>query len=178
MSKTEILKNVKEILNGIAEECKMLTKSSMTAHGVNDKVGTDTLTSSNLYDSIEVNSTEDGLIEIMVNDYIKYVEGGRTPNKPFPWRLAWGTKDNPGVLVKWASDKGLPTDNTTIYFIWKSIIENGIKPRPIFEIPEGLWASPNNSDDLVFDLTDEYWDDWSEMLFEGLTEELDNYFSD
>ena len=177
--KEEVYKNVEQIVKGIAEECNMLSKAAITAHGFNDKVGQDTLTDSNLYDDLNVKYDMDNeLITIFVNSYIDYIQGGRAPNKPFPWKLAWGTIEHPGVLVEWASKKGLPTDNTTIYFVWKSIIEKGIKPRPIFDMPENLWTSPANSNDLVMDMIDDYWNDWADEIFEAATMSLDDYFSE
>lgn len=176
MTKAQILSNVAEILKGIAEECKAMSRYAMTQHGINDKVGSDTLTNSNIYNSIEVKvDTNNALITILVDGYIDYIQGGRKPNKPFPWKLAWGTIEHPGVLVEWASKKGLPTDNTTIYFIWKSIIEKGISPRPVFEIIEG--TSPSNPNDVVMeDLVDKYWDDWADQIFEAITEGIDYEF--
>lgn len=171
--KAEILKNVEEIIRGIAEECKALSKEAITAHGMNDKVGSDTLTDSNLYNDLEVRYDMDNeAISILVNDYIDYIQGGRAPNKPFPWKLAVE------VLAEWCQRKLSKSDNTTIYFVWKSIVENGIKPRPIFDIPESLWTSPANPNDLVMDLIDKYWDDWADEIFEAATMTLDEYFND
>ena len=173
--KAEILKNVEEIVRGIAEECKMISKAAITAHGMNDKVsGQDTLTGSNLYDDLAVRYDMDSeMITILVNPYIKYIQEGRAPNEPFPWKLAVE------VLADWCQRKLGASDNTTIYFVWKSIVENGIKPRPIFDIPDNLWTSPNNPNGLVMeDLTDEYWDDWGAEIFEAATITLDEYFND
>ena len=170
--KSEILANVADILKGIAEECKLLSKQSFQEHGINDKVGEDTLTDSNIYKSLETRYNEDGLIEILVNGYIENIQGGRKPNEPFPWKLAVE------VLAEWCERKLHKSDNTTIYFVWKSIVEEGIKPRPIFDIPEGLWTTPSNTDGLVMDLVDEYWDDWADELFEACTMSLDDYFND
>lgn len=172
--KTEILKNVEEIIKGIAEECKMISKAAITAHGMNDKVnGQDTLTNSNLYDDLEVKYDMDNeAISILVNDYIDYIQGGRKPNKPFPWKLAIE------VLAEWCQRKLGASDNTTIYFVWKSIVEKGIKPRPIFDLPENLWTSPANPNDLVMDLIDDYWDDWADEIFEAATMSLDEYFNE
>ena len=152
----------------------MLSKAAITAHGVNDKVGSDTLSDSNLYDSLDVTFDMDNeMIIILVNDYIDFIQGGRAPNKPFPWKLAVE------VLAEWCQRKLGASDNTTIYFVWKSIIEKGIKPRPIFDIPEDLWTSPINTKGLVMeDLTDEYWDDWADEIFEAATMSLDEYFND
>lgn len=172
--KAEVYKNVEEIIRGIAEECKMISKTAITAHGFNDKAKKDTLTDSNLYDDLDVKyDMANEAISILVNDYIDYIQGGRTPNKPFPWKLAIE------VLAEWCQRKLGASDNTTIYFVWKSIVENGIKPRPIFDIPDNLWTSPSNANDLVMeDLTDEYWDDWADEIFEAATITLDNYFND
>lgn len=171
--KAEIMKNIGEIIKGIAEECKMISKAAITAHGYNDKVGSDTLTNSNLYKDLDVTSdTENGVITIIVNGYIDYIQGGRAPNKPFPWKLAIE------VLAEWCERKLHKSDNTTIYFVWKSIVEKGIKPRPIFDLPENLWTSPSKSNELVMDLIDDYWDDWADEIFEAATMSLDDYFND
>lgn len=172
--KAEILKNVEGIIRGIAEECKMISKAAITAHGMNDKIGQNTLTDSNLYNDLDVKYDMDNeMITILVNPYIKYIQEGRAPNEPFPWKLAVE------VLADWCQRKLGASDNTTIYFVWKSIVEKGIKPRPIFDIPDNLWTSPMNPNDLVMeDLTDEYWDDWADEIFEAATITLDEYFND
>lgn len=167
-NKREIMRNVGEIIKGIAEECKELSKYAMTAHGVNDKSGVDTLTNSDIYNSIDVKYDDDGVITILVDDYIDYIQGGRRPNAKFPWKLALE------VLAEWCQKRLGKSDNTTIYFVWKSIIENGIKPRPIFETLDGLWTSPSNTKDIVMeDLTDKYWDKWSSDIFNAVTEDLE-----
>lgn len=176
--KEEVYKNVEQIVRGIAEECKMLSKAAITAHGFNDKVGSDTLTDSNLYEDLGVKyDMENELITILVNPYIDYIQGGRRPSteenpNPFPWKLAVE------VLADWCQRKLGASDNTTIYFVRKSILEKGIKPRPIFDMPEDLWTSPANSNDLVMDMIDDYWDDWADEIFEAATMSLDDYFSD
>ena len=178
MTKAQILKNVAEILRGIAEECKVMSRYAMTQHGINDKIGSDTLTDSNLYNSINVKSNGYGLITILVDGYIDYVQRGRKPRaydedgkRSFPWVVALE------VLGEWCQRKGLPSDNTTIYFIRKSIIEKGIRPRPIFETFDGLWTNPLNGNDVVMeDLSDKYWDDWADELFEAITEGIDYEF--
>ena len=165
----DVLKNIQDIVNGIAEECKMLTQQLMR-NAINDKHPSSSLGDSKLYEEMEVKNDGDGLITILVNGYIDYIQGGREPHARFPWSVALE------VLPEWADSRGIPSDNTTIYFIWKSIVEEGIKPRPIFEIPDGLWTQPNN-DEVLFDLTDEYWDDWSEQIFQAATANIDEYFN-
>lgn len=159
---------VKEILEGIASECKFLMRQAVTIHGYNDrpKAQKDTLTGSKLYDTIESRSDGNGLIEILVNDYVDYIQSGRDKGifPPFD------------AIQKWAEEKGLPTENNIIWAICQSIYKNGIKPRPFVEIPEAMYGTPNNTDELFFDLTDEYWDDWNKQMCDTVTEELDKQF--
>lgn len=162
--------DIKEILAGIAAECKLLFRQAITAHGFNDKphAKKDTLTGSKLYDSVETKSDGNGLIEILVNDYIDYIQYGREK----------GLFPNVNAIAEWASEKLNITDNSVVWAICVSIYKEGIKPRPIVEMPENLWTSPNNPNDLFFDLCDEMWDDWSQQIFEAATQELDKIFNE
>lgn len=172
MSTGETFKNVMDIVNGIAQECKMLSLSLMS-NAINDKTGEASLVDSNIYKGLEVDVGAGGdevMINILVADYIDYIQGGRAPNKHFPWSIAIS------VLPEWASRRGIPTDNSTIYFIWKSIIEKGIKPRPIFTIPDGLWTTPSN-DEVLFNMVDDYWDDWANEIFDAAISQIVDWFN-
>lgn len=161
---------VKDILKGIAEECKMLMKQSLTQHGQNSPQKMqrkDTLTNSNLYNEIEVKSDGKGLIEILVNDYINYIESGRDSGS-FPPIAS---------IARWASEKNITNDNNIVWAIAKSIYKNGIKPRPIVEIPKNMYGTPSNSNDLLFDVIDEFWDDWSNQICDAACQELDALFN-
>lgn len=173
--------DVKEILDGIAAECKLLFKQAITAHGFNDKphAKKDTLTGSKLYEEIETKSDGNGLIEILVNDYIDYIQRGRKGYGEVPKKdRKPGTFPPVDVIADWAAEKGITTDNSVVWAICQSIYKNGIKPRPIVEMPENLWTSPNNPNDLFFDLCDEMWDDWSQQIFDASTEELNKIFNE
>lgn len=166
----DVLSLVKEVINGIAEECKLLTHQSIINHGYNDKPNAmkNTLEGSNLYNSVETKGNEDGLISIMVNGYIDYIESGRPP----------GIWPPPHAIAEWASEKGITTDNSIIYLICKSIYEEGIRARPIFERVNYKGDAPLNDNDLVFDLTDEVWDNWNEQLTEAVTANIDDWFNE
>lgn len=145
-------------IQALAEEAKDIIRMVMESDkGINDKVGKNTLIGSNIYNEIEsiIDSDNLDIIKLMVNDYIDYIEGGRSP----------GTYPPPNVIADWCQRKGLPSDNRTVYLICRSIYENGISPRPIFDGDGGVWS-----------MVDEYFDDWADMIFNTLTEYLDNYF--
>jgi hypothetical protein len=178
MTKGEAIKRVREVLKAIADQCKLITQYVISNSGVNDKVGEDTLTFSNLYNDVETKLTDEDVVEFFAPEYIKWVEKGRIPRdfskqakKTFPWVIALD------VLTKWAERKGLPTDNRTIYFIWKSILERGIKPRPIFTMNDTYWTDPANTY-LVEDAIEEYWKQWEIDIAEAIFEDIDKEFND
>lgn len=97
------------------------------------------------------------VVNLLVNDYIDYIESGRKP----------GTYPPPNVIADWCQRKGLPSDNGTVYLICRSIYENGIPARPIFDGADGVWEQ-----------VDRIWEEWADMVFNTLTEQLDEYFSE
>ena len=56
-----------------------------------------------------------GLITIVVNDYIDYIESGRGSGKMPPTK----------PIIDWCRRHGIPSDNSTVYLIRRSIGENG-----------------------------------------------------
>lgn len=149
---------IRQQMQALAEEAKDIIRMVMESDkGMNEKVGVNTLVDSNIYNELEtmVNSDNLDVIKIMLNDYIVYIEGGRKP----------GTFPPPSVIAQWCQRKGIPSDNGTVYLICRSIYENGIAPRPIFDGDFGVW-----------DMVDSFIDDWCDMIFNTLTEYLDNYF--
>lgn len=150
---------IKKQMEILAEDAKEIVRTVMESEmGINEKTGTNTLIGSNIYNELEAMTDSDNLdiIRILVNDYIDYIEGGRSA----------GTFPPPSVIANWCQRKGIPSDNRTVYLICRSICENGIAPRPLFEGDNGVWA-----------FVDAYIDDWCDMLFNTLTEHLDNYFN-
>lgn len=159
MNKQELIQSVRNQVKAIAEEAKYVLQTVLESEkGVNDKVGVNTLVGSDLYNTIQVMVGEDvEIISLMVNDYIQYIESGRQP----------GSFPPPQVIANWCQRKGIPSDNGTVFLICRSIYENGIKPRPIFDGTGGAW-----------EMIDSYFDDWADMIFNTITEQLDEYFND
>lgn len=124
--------------------------------GINNKTGSNTLADSNLIKSLEVIATDDGdlVFDIMMNDYIQYIESGRRKGAKMP---------PVEPIVKWAKRHGIPSDNSTIWAIRKAISRDGIRPRPIFE--------------HVMEELDNKWDnEWSDKIFDKITEIIDEFF--
>lgn len=173
IDKDLMIMNIADFLTDIAERCKELSKEVMASRkGFNDKphANKNTLIDSDIYNSIEVSTDGETFIDIMVKDYIDYIQGGMQPGH-------WVNAD---YLIPWMRKHNISTDNEMVRRIQASIFRYGITPRPIFEVsPWGEWKEPvDGHDGLVLDLIDEYWNDWAEQLFAIITEQLDNYFDD
>lgn len=117
--------------------------------GINDKIGKNTLSNSNLYNQIDVQVEDINLVNVLVKHYIEFVESGRKPL----------TKKVPiSVLNEWCIRKGINNDNSTLFKIQNSIYTKGISPRPII----------NDS----FEELDNIFNSWSDELFEMLIDKL------
>lgn len=89
-------------------------------------------------------------INFIYPEYFQYVESGRKPKvRKVPIQ----------ALAEWARQRNIPTDNSTLFAIQQSIYNNGISPRPIT--------------DLFADNMDDKWDEWSLIIFNKFSEELD-----
>ena len=138
----------------IAKIVRMVMESNV---GINSKTGGNTLSKSDIYRQLSVISTSDGdlVFDIMLNDYITFIESGRRKGAKFP---------PVEPIVRWARKHGIPTDNSTIYLIRRAISRDGIKPRPIMA--------------KVFEELDRAWEgEWSDRLFNIITENLDKFFN-
>lgn len=138
----------------IAKIVRMVMESNV---GINSKTGGNTLSKSDIYRQLSVISTSDGdlVFDIMLNDYITFIESGRRKGAKFP---------PVEPIVRWARKHGIPTDNSTIYLIRRAISRDGIKPRPIMA--------------KVFEELDNSWDDgWSDKLFDIIMEKIDKFFN-
>jgi len=137
----------------IAEQVKRCIQASMEKNGENDKIGENTLIDSHLYDELDVSNVDLELIKVLINNYYKYVEWGMKP----------GNWVDEKYLIPWMAEKGISNDNGEVWYIQKSIYEEGITGRPFLD--EG------------FDMLDEYWDEWADRIFEILMEDIDDWFS-
>lgn len=146
-----IYKTVEAIKEDVLALFQLILESD---YGWNNKVNKNTLHDSKLYEDASVNMTRDFRINLFYNDYLEYIERGRPIEAP---------KVPVKALFEWARRKGLPTDNQFIYAVRESIYKKGIRPRPILK---------PFSDEM-----DKLWDDWSEQLFQAITNNLDKFFN-
>ena len=138
----------------IAALVRMVMDSNV---GVNQKVGRNTLSDSDIYRTLSVRATNDGdlVMDIVLNDYIQYIENGRRKGAKFP---------PVEPIVRWCRERGIPTDNSTIFLIRRAIARDGINPRPIMA--------------EVFDELDRAWDnEWSDRLFDIIMETINKFFN-
>ena len=150
----EIGKIVMEFSKDLMQLVRMVMESNV---GINQKVGRNTLTSSQIYKTLSVKATNDGdlIFDIVLNDYIQFIESGRRKGAKFP---------PVEPIVRWARLKGIPTDNSTIFLIRRAISRDGIKPRPIMQ--------------YVFEEIDREWDEQlADELFNKIMEMIDNFFN-
>jgi hypothetical protein len=157
MSKEEIVARVASVIADIMTQAKSIVLAVMSSDiGVNKKVGKNTLVDSDIFNSVGVKSDDIEVVTLLVNDYIDYIENGRSA----------GSFPPPQAISAWCGRKGLPTDNSTVFLICRSIYEKGIAPRPIFDGSEGVWETI----DSVFDA-------WAEDIFTAITSGLTEYFN-
>ena len=150
----EIGKIVMEFSKDLMQLVRMVMESNV---GINQKVGRNTLTSSQIYKTLSVMATNDGdlIFDIVLNDYITFIESGRRKGAKFP---------PVEPIVRWARSRGIPTDNSTIFLIRRAISRDGIKPRPIMQ--------------YVFEEVDREWDEQlADELFNKIMEMIDNFFN-
>lgn len=150
----EIGKIVMEFSKDLMTLVRMVMESNV---GINSKVGRNTLTSSQIYKTLSVRATNDGdlIFDIVLNDYIQFIESGRRKGAKMP---------PVEPIVRWARSRGVPTDNSTIFLIRRAISRDGIKPRPIMQ--------------YVFEEIDREWDEQlADELFNKIMEMIDNFFN-
>jgi len=139
---------VDDIIENIAQDILLL------AQAITDENG---LKKSMLRNNIktEVYRMENPVIGILFNDYIDYIESGRKPCS--------GKKPPVSELREWASKKGLPTDNATLFAIAESIWRTGYTARPIL-------ATLEDEIDKSFE------NKWADDLFNTISNELESIF--
>lgn len=151
----EIGKIVMEFSKDLMTLVRMVMESNV---GINSKTGSNTLVNSNIYKTLSVKATNDGdlIFDIILNDYLVFIESGRRKGAKFP---------PVEPIVKWARSRGIPTDNSTIYLIRRAISRDGIKPRPFMA--------------HVLEEIDREWDEQlADELFNKIISEIDKFFNE
>lgn len=140
-----------------AEDVMNITADIMASSMlVNNKVGRNTIApDSNIFKEMYAKASGNIVIQLLLNDYVQYIENGRKAGSKFP-------PIQP--IVQWAKKRGIPTDNSTIFLIRRAIAEDGIRPRPFMY--------------KVLETIDKKWDgEWSSELFNELTKIIDEFFN-
>lgn len=151
----EVGKIVMEFSKDLMALVRMVMESNV---GINSKTGSNTLVNSNIYKTLSVKATNDGdlIFDIILNDYLVFIESGRRKGAKFP---------PVEPIVKWARSRGIPTDNSTIYLIRRAISRDGIKPRPFMA--------------HVLEEIDREWDEQlADELFNKIISEIDKFFNE
>jgi hypothetical protein len=151
----EVGKIVMEFSKDLMALVRMVMESNV---GINSKTGSNTLVNSNIYNTLSVKATNDGdlIFDIILNDYLVFIESGRRKGAKFP---------PVEPIVKWARSRGIPTDNSTIYLIRRAISRDGIKPRPFMA--------------HVLEEIDREWNEQlADELFNKIISEIDKFFNE
>ena len=149
--------NITLLAKAFAEDVMTITADIMASSMlVNGKVGRNTIApDSNIFKEMYAKASGNIVIQLLLNDYVQYIESGRKAGSKFP-------PIQP--IVQWAKKRGIPTDNSTIFLIRRAIAEDGIRPRPFMY--------------KVLDTIDKKWDgEWSSDLFNELTKIIDEFFN-
>lgn len=164
-----------KILKGISDDIlEQLHRIMASEIGVNQKVGINTLSGSNLDKDLQTETfynANEGTINIMFNHYIVYIEWDRPP----------GIFPNVDAIMKWCERKNIRPSafnvKTLKQLAWKlsfSIYKKGWKKRII----AGLNRDYNGISPLD-EYIDKMWEQkWADELFDEIIKELDNYFND
>lgn len=149
-----------KVIQFIANELVTIMRAVMDSDvGINKKVGKNTLTNSDVYNTLNTVAEQVGdnyVISLFINHYIVYIESGRRKGATPPPFYA---------IHEWCVKKGLPSDNRAVWSIINAIVRDGISPRPILS--------------TFFEHLDRKFDtEYFDMIFDELVERLDKYFND
>ena len=148
--------NITLLAKVFAEDVMNITADIMASNLMLNKKGINTIApDSKIFKEMEAKASGNIVIELLLNNYVKYIESGRKAGSKFPPIEA---------IREWAKKKLGKQDNSTIFLIRRAIAEDGIKPRPFMY--------------KVFETIDKKWEgEWSSELFQELTKIIDEFFN-
>ena len=148
--------NITLLAKVFAEDVMNITADIMASNLMLNKKGINTIApDSNIFKEMKAKASGNIVIELLLNNYVKYIESGRKKGSKFPPLEP---------IVQWAKKRGIKTDNSTMFLIRRAIAEDGIKPRPFMY--------------KVLNTIDKKWDgEWSSELFQELTKIIDEFFN-
>ena len=167
-----MLMKAKEALDELAKMVKEEIMLRIKKYGVNRRVGENTLEGSELQKSIVVVAKTDEQIVFQIADHFQYVVLGWKRTGRYPNTMAQFVRN----LTNWVQRKGIrfegKTENQVVWAILKSIWTRGIEARPFLNYDE------NGDPSIIIPFLDDYFDNWSDKIFNKITEELDKYFNE
>lgn len=144
--------NTKEIIHALGEDITTLITIILSSNSHKAE-----MTNSDIYESLSVVVKDDGdlIFDIVLKEYLTYVESGRRA----------GAEPPPIESIEaWARRHNISTDNDVIWAIREAIARDGIKPRPFM--------------DEVFSNLDEYWEDeWADKIFDKIIKLINDFFN-
>lgn len=162
--------DAKKAIEELARMVKEEVFRRINEYGVNRRTGTNTLKGSELEKSIEVRVVDNAFV-LQIADYFEYVVKGWSRTGRFPGTMGAFIKN----LTDWVRKKGIRfdgrTENQVVWAILKSIMNRGIEPRPF------LHWDDSQDPALIIPFLDDYFDKWSDLVWNQITEELDKYFN-
>ena len=155
----DLAKIMREITLDILKGAREIMDSDI---GINQKVGINTLSGSNLYNQIKWNFQQNDdniVIDLFFNHYIEFIESGRMPKK--------GKRPPVFEIAKWLRRKHIVSSNENImkvaYAVSYAMWGDGYKARKITEALDKYVDS--NFDEK-----------YADMIFEAMFKEVDDYF--
>lgn len=164
------MEDARKAIDELAQMVKREILRRIKQYGVNRRTGSNTLVGSELEKSIEVRVSVDKFV-VQIADYFEYVVRGWKRTGRYPGTMSKFVEN----LTDWVRRKGIrfagKTENQVVWAILKSIWMRGIEPRPFLN-----W---DDSEDpaLIIPFLDQYFDNWSDALWNRITEEIDKYFN-
>ena len=163
--------SIETALKQLAEDVKAVINERISKYGYNTRAKKNTLEGSDLQKTMEVKPTEDGIV-LQIADYWEFISRGwvRTGNYPGTFSKFI---DN---LTKWVERKGITprgnmTQNQLVFVIAKKIWYYGIHYRPFL-----VYDDDGDLSKMLPELN-AIMDKWFELLFNQITEDLNNYFN-
>ena len=143
--------DISKIVTEFTKDIMQLVNAAMEGQDLaSNKSGSD------IYKNLQVKATNDGdlVFDILLNDYLTYIESGRRKGADMPPVEA---------IVEWARSRGIPTDNSTIFLIRRAISRDGIAPRPFMA--------------TVMEQIDLNMPNWYDKIFDEITKLINDFFN-
>lgn len=163
--------DAKTALGQLALDVKNEIINRLRRYGMNRRAGKNTLIGSDLEKSIEVKVVSDEALVFQIADYYEYVVRGWARTGRYPGTMRLFVEN----ITQWVRKKGIrfgdKSENQVVWAIIKSIWMRGIEARPFLH-----W---DDSEDpaIIIPFLDDYFDRWSDLMWNQIIEELDKYFT-